>query len=211
MQFFPSAPRLGACQNNCQTIKCLTNEKCNARKKPVRPDRGRHPQRDCRWTAPGGRPSALRGRTVRPARRVPRLPVREALKRLAAQSLIRTERGAFGGAFNQPPVLRTRRPRAAVTTSTLLLGANAISFQVAGEAALRAGTQLHRAGRRTAHRCAAGRDARRDQHPAMRPDLSDEAFCASDVAFHRALVDCAGNEVLSYHLAGSVEGDAAPG
>jgi DNA-binding FadR family transcriptional regulator len=35
--------------------------------------------------------------------------------------------------------------------------------------------------------------------------LSDEAFCASDVAFHRALVDAAGNPVLSYQLAGAVE------
>ena len=35
--------------------------------------------------------------------------------------------------------------------------------------------------------------------------LSDEDFCASDVAFHRALVDAAGNPVLSYQLAGAVE------
>ncbi|MCB2140594.1 MAG: FCD domain-containing protein, partial [Rhodobacteraceae bacterium] len=32
-----------------------------------------------------------------------------------------------------------------------------------------------------------------------------EGFCASDVAFHRALVDAAGNPVLSYQLAGAVE------
>jgi DNA-binding FadR family transcriptional regulator len=36
--------------------------------------------------------------------------------------------------------------------------------------------------------------------------LTDEAFCASDVAFHRALVDAAGNPVLSFQLAGAVEG-----
>ncbi|MEO1284856.1 MAG: FCD domain-containing protein, partial [Pseudomonadota bacterium] len=35
--------------------------------------------------------------------------------------------------------------------------------------------------------------------------LSDESFCASDVAFHRALVDAADNPVLSYQLAGAVE------
>ena len=33
----------------------------------------------------------------------------------------------------------------------------------------------------------------------------DEAFCASDVAFHRALVDAAENPILSYQLAGAVE------
>ncbi|MEO1292589.1 MAG: FCD domain-containing protein, partial [Pseudomonadota bacterium] len=37
------------------------------------------------------------------------------------------------------------------------------------------------------------------------PDLSDEAFCASDVALHRALVDAARNPILSYQLAGAVE------
>jgi len=36
-------------------------------------------------------------------------------------------------------------------------------------------------------------------------DLSDEEFCASDVAFHRALVNAAGNPVLSYQLTGAVE------
>lgn len=35
--------------------------------------------------------------------------------------------------------------------------------------------------------------------------LSDEAFCASDIAFHRALVEAAGNPVLSWHMAGAVE------
>ena len=34
---------------------------------------------------------------------------------------------------------------------------------------------------------------------------SDESWCASDVALHRALVDAAGNPVLSYQLAGFVE------
>jgi DNA-binding FadR family transcriptional regulator len=52
-----------------------------------------------------------------------------------------------------------------------------------------------------------------DQLAAMRteifrqgqPSLSDEAYCASDVAFHRALVDGAANPILSYQLAGAVE------
>ena len=42
-------------------------------------------------------------------------------------------------------------------------------------------------------------------HRQGQPGLTDEAFCASDVAFHRALVDAAGNPVLSYQLAGAVE------
>ena len=46
---------------------------------------------------------------------------------------------------------------------------------------------------------------RAEIHRQSQPGLTDEAFCASDVAFHRALVDSAGNPVLSYQLAGAVE------
>src|SRR6056297_444174 len=59
--------------------------------------------------------------------------VREALKRLAAQSLIRTQRGASGGAF----VRRLSYQEAYgqhITTSTLLLSMNAVSFETACEA-----------------------------------------------------------------------------
>lgn len=134
---------------------------------------------------------------------VSRATVREALKRLAAQSLIRTERGAFGGAFVNHLSYEEARVQQ-VTTSTLLLGMNAISFQVACEAryALERSCTALAAERRTDALLAAMRSEIDTQ---AAPDLSDEAFCASDVAFHRALVDCAGNEVLSYHLAGSVE------
>jgi Transcriptional regulators len=134
---------------------------------------------------------------------VSRATVREALKRLAAQSLIRTERGAFGGAFVNHLSYQEARAQQ-VTTSTLLLGMNAISFQVACEAryALERSCTRLAAERRSQDTLEVMRDEiDRQAHP----DLTDEAFCASDVAFHRALVDAAGNEVLSYHLAGSVE------
>ena len=36
-------------------------------------------------------------------------------------------------------------------------------------------------------------------------ELTDEEFCASDVRFHRALVDAAGNPVLSFQMAGVIE------
>ncbi|MEP0049730.1 MAG: FCD domain-containing protein, partial [Roseobacter sp.] len=56
--------------------------------------------------------------------------------------------------------------------------------------------------RRTADQLAT---MRAEIHRQVQPGLTDEAFCASDVAFHRALVDGAGNPVLSYQLAGAVE------
>ena len=46
---------------------------------------------------------------------------------------------------------------------------------------------------------------RAEIHRQSQPGLSDESFCASDVTFHRALVDAADNPVLSYQLAGAVE------
>jgi len=134
---------------------------------------------------------------------VSRPTVREALKRLAAQSLIRTQRGASGGAF----VNRLSYPEAygqQITTSTLLLSMNDISFEVACEARFaleRACTPLA-AARRTPETLATMR-AELDRQ--TQAGLTDEEFCASDVAFHRALVDSAGNPVLSYQLAGAVE------
>ena len=134
---------------------------------------------------------------------VSRPTVREALKRLAAQSLIRTQRGATGGAF----VRRLRYEDAysqQITTSTLLLSMNDVSFATACEArfAMERACAPLAAARRTPDHIATMRAeiVRQSQ-----PGLTDEAFCASDVSFHRALVDGAANPVLSYQLAGAVE------
>jgi len=134
---------------------------------------------------------------------VSRPTVREALKRLAAQSLIRTQRGATGGAF----VNRLRFEEAydqQVTTSTLLLSMNSVSFDVACEArfALERSCAPLAAKRRTPDNLAT---MRAEIHRQSQPSLTDEAFCASDVTLHRALVDGAANKVLSYQLAGAVE------
>jgi GntR family transcriptional regulator, transcriptional repressor for pyruvate dehydrogenase complex len=134
---------------------------------------------------------------------VSRPTVREALKRLAAQSLIRTQRGASGGAF----VNRLSFEEAygqQITTSTLLLSMNEVSFDVACEArfAMERACAALSAQRRTADHLAT---MRAEIHRQAQPGLSDESFCDSDVAFHRALVDGAGNPVLSYQLAGAVE------
>ncbi len=134
---------------------------------------------------------------------VSRPTVREALKRLAAQSLIRTQRGASGGAF----VNRLSFEEAygqQITTSTLLLSMNAVSFETACEAryALERACAALASQRRTDKQLSVMKSEIARQADA---DLTDEAFCASDVAFHRALVDGAGNPVLSYQLAGAVE------
>ncbi|MCH2066677.1 MAG: GntR family transcriptional regulator [Shimia sp.] len=134
---------------------------------------------------------------------VSRPTVREALKRLAAQNLIRTQRGATGGAF----VRRLSYDEAyaqQITTSTLLLSMNAVDFETACEArfALERACAPLSAQRRTPDHLAT---MRAEIHRQAQPGLSDERFCDSDVAFHRALVDGANNPVLSYQLAGAVE------
>lgn len=134
---------------------------------------------------------------------VSRPTVREALKRLAAQSLIRTQRGATGGAFVNKISFEDAYSQQ-ITTSTLLLSMNAVSFETACEAryALERACAPLSAKRRTADHLAT---MRAEIHRQGQPGLTDEAFCASDVAFHRALVDGAGNPVMSYQLAGAVE------
>jgi DNA-binding FadR family transcriptional regulator len=135
---------------------------------------------------------------------VSRPTVREALKRLAAQNLIRTRRGAAGGAFVRRLSFEDAYGQQ-ITTATLLLSMNEVDFETACEARFaleRASVALSAARRGPDHLAT----MRAEIHRQGQPGLSDEGFCASDVAFHRTLVDGAGNPVLSYHLAGAVEG-----
>jgi DNA-binding FadR family transcriptional regulator len=134
---------------------------------------------------------------------VSRPTVREALKRLAAQNLIRTQRGATGGAFVNRLSFEEAYDQQ-ITTSTLLLSMNEVDFETACEAryAMERACVPLSAQRRTADHLAT---MRAEIHRQAQPGLSDEGFCASDVAFHRALVDGACNPVLSYQLAGAVE------
>jgi DNA-binding FadR family transcriptional regulator len=134
---------------------------------------------------------------------VSRSTIREALKRLAAQSLIRTQRGAFGGAFINKLSYEDARAHM-ITTSTLLLSMNSVSFDTACEARF----ALERAcAPLAAERCEPAQldKMRKEIKRQGKPSLSDEKFCASDVAFHRALVDSAQNPVLAYQLSGSIE------
>ena len=91
-----------------------------------------------------------------------------------------------------------------VTTSTLLLSMNEVSFDTACEArfALEKACAPMAAARRKPKQLKTMRAEIERQSAA---DLSDEAFCASDVAFHLALIDGAQNPVLSYQLSGSIE------
>ena len=134
---------------------------------------------------------------------VSRPTVREALKRLAAQNLIRTQRGAGGGAFVARPGFDESRAQL-VGMATLLLSLNAVDFETACEArfTLERGCLPLVCKRRTARDLA---NLRAEVARQSTDGLGDGDFCASDVAFHMALVAAAGNPVLSWHLSGAIE------
>lgn len=134
---------------------------------------------------------------------VSRPTVREALKRLAAQNLIRTRRGLGGGVFINR-LSWSEAHESLLTVATLLLSMNEIPFETVTEARYtlemaclplacerRDDSQLSRMTREI--------EQQKDQ------SLSDEEFCASDVRYHRALVDCANNPVLSFQMVGVIE------
>lgn len=134
---------------------------------------------------------------------VSRPTVREALKRLAAKNLIRSRRGMSGGNFVSLPSEEQVRSDLS-TTATLL-----VSHQVFSLAEVAESRRLLEA---TCARLAA--DRRTDAHLVelhaaidrqARPDLSDEEFCDADVAFHRVIVEAAGNPVLDYVMVFALE------
>ena len=134
---------------------------------------------------------------------VSRATVREALKRLAAQNLIRTRRGPAGGAFVNR-LSRDEAQETLVTVSRLMIGMNDIDFETAAEArfALEAACLPFAAKRRKAGHL----EAMRAEVAAQRdPRISDEAFCDSDVRFHCAVADATGNPMLAMQCAGAVE------
>ena len=134
---------------------------------------------------------------------VSRPTVREALKRRAAQNLIRTQRGASGGAFVNRISYNDAYPRQ-ITSYTLLLSMNDITFQTACEArfAIEQACIPLAAKRRDPDHLA---QMRAEIHYQDQQGLSDNGFCASDVNFHKALVHAAGNPVLRFQIASAIE------
>ncbi|MEL6218550.1 MAG: GntR family transcriptional regulator [Pseudomonadota bacterium] len=134
---------------------------------------------------------------------VSRPTLREALKRLAAQNLIRTRRGAAGGTFVNRVGWEEAREQLAATT-TLLVSTTPIDAEPLAEARLTlllACAPLACARRREAHLAA----LQAEIAFAEAPDTDDRAFCASDVRFHRVLGEATDNPLLALHLAGAVE------
>ena len=127
---------------------------------------------------------------------VSRPSVREALKRLAAQNLVRAKRGPAGGNFVIKPSYENLAESLSAS-ATLLVGMGALGIDEIIEArrALQ-GSCLELAAQNATpdHIRIIEQALERQQNP----DISDEAFCQADVAFHRALVDAADNGMLRF-------------
>ena len=134
---------------------------------------------------------------------VSRPTIREALKRLAAQNLIRSRRGPAGGTFVNRPSQDDLRDS---LTTAAMLGVSLGEFDLMDIAQARRELEL------ICCRLAA-QDCDKKQLAIMseellkqeQDDLSDEAFCASDVRFHRALVDAGNNRILQLVMVTVIE------
>lgn len=133
---------------------------------------------------------------------VSRPTIREALKRLAAQHLVRSRRGPTGGTFITRPTEEELR-----TTLT-----NATTLMVTlGEFNIDAITEARRELENLCLKLAIKR--RTEQHLELltqeldlqQQAISDEQFCASDIRFHRTIVDATANPVLKFNMVTVIE------
>ena len=127
---------------------------------------------------------------------VSRPTIREALKRLAAQSLIRSRRGPTGGTFINRP--SHEEVSSSLTTATALL-VSLGEFKVPEIMEARQELEVLCV-RQAAVRCEqADLEAMAREVEVQRlASTSDEDFCASDVRFHRAIADATHNSVLKF-------------
>ncbi len=127
---------------------------------------------------------------------VSRPSVREALKRLAAQNLVRARRGPTGGNFVvQPSYEELAESLSAAATLLVGMGALGIEEIIEARRTLQGGCleqALENATPQHIENIEAALARQRD------PGITDENFCQADVAFHRALIDATANGMLRF-------------
>ncbi|CDZ58579.1 GntR domain protein [Neorhizobium galegae bv. orientalis] len=125
---------------------------------------------------------------------ISRPTVREALKRLAAQNLIHSKRGPTGGNFVKRPDPEGLS-KAITGAATLLVGIGAFDIEEIITARLETEAVCCRLA--AANRSETDLVAMEAEIAVQLDEaVSDEDFCASDVRFHRALVESTGNGPL---------------
>ena len=134
---------------------------------------------------------------------VSRPTIREALKRLAAQHLIRSRRGPTGGTFVNRPNQQQLRD---ALTGAAIVAVSMGEFEAHDIAEARRELELLCCRLAASNRCSSDLAAMTAEIAVQRdPKLSDEDFCASDVRFHRALVDATGNKMLQLVMFSVIE------
>ena len=127
---------------------------------------------------------------------VSRPSVREALKRLAAQNLVRAKRGPSGGNFViQPSYEELAESLSGAATLRVGMGALGIEEIIEARRSLQGSCLAQAAKNATPEQIQNIEIALARQQDS---GISDEAFCQADVAFHRALVDATGNGMLRF-------------
>ena len=134
---------------------------------------------------------------------VSRPTIREALKRLAAQSLIRSRRGPAGGTFvNRPSYEEVSSNLATATALMVSLG----EFEMPDILEARHELELVCARLAAKRRGDAELAVMAEEIETQKQDTFDDVeFCASDVRFHRALADATHNPVLKFVMSAVIE------
>jgi DNA-binding FadR family transcriptional regulator len=129
---------------------------------------------------------------------VSRPTVREALKRLSAQNLIRSKRGPGGGNFVNEATLDQLAPTVTSAAMMLTTLGDIPMEQVFAACRELEGLCL----RLTMERRDAGLPDRLREALACQRDasISDEDFCACDIRFHRLIVDACDNVIIRLAL-----------
>lgn len=135
---------------------------------------------------------------------VSRPTIREALKRLAAQNLIRSKRGPAGGNFVNCPTLHEAGMNL-ITPALLLTSTGA--FDAAAICEARSLIELNLLALSIQRR---SDDDLTELQAALdalsQPDTDAAAFSAAELRFHRTLVRAAGNKVIEYFSYALLEG-----
>lgn len=124
--------------------------------------------------------------------------IREALKRLAAQHLIRSKRGPGGGVFvNRPSFSQVGENM----VGTMMMLSSLGSFSLVDIAEFRSDIGKiclnHAVQRRSDDDI---QNLQRELARQEDPDITDVEFCAADVGFHKAIAAATGNSVYSFFV-----------
>lgn len=134
---------------------------------------------------------------------VSRPTIREALKRLAAQNLIRSQRGPTGGTFiNRPST--SDLSDALTSATTLLVGMDAFSMEDINQTRLLLESNCLQL---AATQISQTQLEELEQELIKQQDdsLTPQEFCAADVRFHRQIAEASGNPLLSFIMFSVIE------